>query len=191
MIATVDTVGPTNNLWGERWSKLCVNGMRNGISAATGLGGVARDRDDRLRWLSIKLGGEAVRVGQALGYALEPIGNLDPERLALAAEGDRAARDEMEALISGGSNIRGRSEQQRPSMAQDMAKGRRTEIDFINGVIVERGHDTGRPGADPCAADRGREAGRARRASGTSGEPDRRCRPSDRGSVARDGLRPG
>jgi 2-dehydropantoate 2-reductase len=144
MIATVDTVGATVNLWGERWSKLCVNGMRNGVSAATGLGGVARDRNDALRRFSIELGGEAVRVGQALGYALEDIGNLDPERLARAAEGDRAAFAEIDALVAGGSNIRGRSELQRPSMAQDMAKGRRTEIDFINGLIVERAHAVGR-----------------------------------------------
>src|SRR5271167_2302641 len=39
MIATVDTVKPTTNLWGERWSKLCVNGMANGVAAATGLSG--------------------------------------------------------------------------------------------------------------------------------------------------------
>jgi 2-dehydropantoate 2-reductase len=29
-------------------------------------------------------------------------------------------------------------------MAQDMAKGRRTEIDFINGLIVERAREIGR-----------------------------------------------
>ena len=33
----------TTNLWGERWSKLCVNGMRNGVSAATGMSGNERD----------------------------------------------------------------------------------------------------------------------------------------------------
>ena len=32
-----------------------------------------------------------------------------------------------------------RSDEQRPSMAQDMAKGRRTETDFINGYVAERG----------------------------------------------------
>ncbi len=34
----VDTTKATDNLWGERWTKLCVNGMRNGVSAATGHG---------------------------------------------------------------------------------------------------------------------------------------------------------
>ena len=39
MIRTVDTCKVTDNLWGERWSKLCVNGMHNGVSAASGLSG--------------------------------------------------------------------------------------------------------------------------------------------------------
>jgi 2-dehydropantoate 2-reductase len=30
-------------------------------------------------------------------------------------------------------------------MGQDMQKGRRTEIDFINGLIVERGRELGLP----------------------------------------------
>jgi 2-dehydropantoate 2-reductase len=30
-------------------------------------------------------------------------------------------------------------------MGQDMQKGRRTEIDFINGVIVEKGREIGLP----------------------------------------------
>src|SRR5258708_16904743 len=97
MIAGIDSVKVTNNLWGERWSKLCLNGMRNGVSAATGLAGNAGDRDDRIRHFAIHLGGEAVRIGQALGYELEHIGNLDPDRLALAAEGGRAAPAEAEA----------------------------------------------------------------------------------------------
>jgi 2-dehydropantoate 2-reductase len=44
-----------------------------------------------------------------------------------------------------GSNSSGRSELQRPSMGQDMVKGRRTEIDYLNGFIVEKGKTIGRP----------------------------------------------
>jgi 2-dehydropantoate 2-reductase len=145
MIAAIDSVKATTNLWGERWSKLCVNGMRNGVSAATGLGGNDRDRIDAIRRFSIRLGGEAVRIGQALGYALEPIGNLDPEDLARAAEGDRRALEEVEARLLAVSNTGARSELQRPSMGQDMLKGRRTEIEFMNGFIVEKGREIGRP----------------------------------------------
>jgi 2-dehydropantoate 2-reductase len=145
MIAAIDSVKVTTNLWGERWSKLCLNGMRNGVSAATGLSGNAGDRDDTIRRFAVQLGGEAVRIGQALGYQLEHIGNLDPDRLALAAEDDGAALAEIEAVMIAGSNAGTRSDLQRPSMGQDMLKGRRTEIDFINGVIVERGRAIGKP----------------------------------------------
>jgi 2-dehydropantoate 2-reductase len=145
MLDDIDTAHATDNLWGERWTKLCVNGMRNGVSAATGLGGNARDGHDAIRRLCIRLGGESVRVGQALGFKLGKIGVLDPEKLALASEGNRGALAEIEALILAGTNAAGRSDLQRPSMAQDMAKGRRTEIEFMNGFIAEKGAEVGVP----------------------------------------------
>lgn len=145
MIATIDTVKTTTNLWGERWSKLCVNGMANGVAAATGMSGNEMNRDEKIRRLSIRLAGEGVRVGQALGYQLEHIRAHDPETLARAAEGDRAALDEIETQITASLNSNSRSDLARPSMGQDMAKGRRTEIDFINGVIAAKGAAVGVP----------------------------------------------
>jgi 2-dehydropantoate 2-reductase len=145
MIAGIDSVKVTTNLWGERWSKLCLNGMRNGVSAATGLAGNDLDRVEGVRRFCIRLGGEAVRVGQALGYQLEHIGKLDPEKLALAMEGDQGALDEIEAVMVAGSNSGARSDLQRPSMGQDMLKGRRTEIEFMNGFIAEKAVEVGRP----------------------------------------------
>src|SRR5258708_5729806 len=145
LISTVDTCKVTDNLWGERWSKLCVNGMHNGVSAASGLSGNAMRQDDRIRQIIIKLGGEAVRIGQAAGYKLEDIAGQDAEKLARASEGDRAALDEGESLMLALRNTQQRSEAQRPSMGQDMQKGRRTEIDFINGVIVTPAPPIGLP----------------------------------------------
>jgi len=145
MLRTVDTCKITDNLWGERWSKLCVNGMHNGVSAASGMSGNAMRQDERIRRLIIRLGGEAVRVGQALGYKLEDIAGQNADTLARAAEGDAAALAEVEALMLALRNAQQRSEHQRPSMGQDMQKGRRTEIDFINGVIVARGREAGVP----------------------------------------------
>jgi len=139
MIADIDSVAITKNLWGERWSKLCVNAMRNPVSAATGLSGNQRDRHPVARRVGIAVAGEAVRVGQALGYDIEHIGPFSPDRLAAAANGDDAALAEVEARLEAGSNVAARSDQQRPSMAQDIAKGRRTEIDFINGFIAREG----------------------------------------------------
>ncbi|MBX3502310.1 MAG: 2-dehydropantoate 2-reductase [Alphaproteobacteria bacterium] len=141
MVGMIDSAKTTTNLWGERWSKLCQNGMKNGVSAATGLTGSDCDRNDTIRRFSIQLGGEAVRVGQALGYHIEKIGKLDPETLARASENDKAALDEIESILRPGSNVNPnpRADIQRPSMAQDIRKGRRTEIEFMNGYIAERG----------------------------------------------------
>jgi 2-dehydropantoate 2-reductase len=145
MIATIDSVKATTNLWGERWSKLCVNGMANGVAAATGMSGNEMNRDEKIRRLSIRLAGEGVRVGQALGYQLEHIRMHEPDTLARAAEGDRAALDEIESQIFAALNSNTRSDLARPSMGQDMLKGRRTEIDFINGLIAAKGDEVGRP----------------------------------------------
>ncbi|MCK6452649.1 MAG: 2-dehydropantoate 2-reductase [Alphaproteobacteria bacterium] len=143
MFRLIDSAKPTTNLWGERWSKLVQNGMRNGISAASGMSTAACDQDDAIRRFAISLGGEAVRVGQALGYSLEKIMKFEPDTLARAAEGEAGALKEVEAglIASAGANPRG--DIMRPSMAQDIIKGRRTEIEFMNGYVAARGAEIG------------------------------------------------
>ena len=141
LVALSDSTQVTTNLWGERWSKLVTNAMANGLSACTGL--ISREilANDALRHFTARLGGEAIRIGQALGYELEEVHHLDPETIARAGEGDPEARRAYdghrlaEAAKGGGAH--------RPSMGQDMVKGRRTEIDFLNGYIVERGAEIG------------------------------------------------
>ena len=119
--------------------------MANGVAAATGLSGNDMNRNEKIRRLSIRLAGEGVRVGQALGYQLEHIRMHDPESLARAAVGDPAALDEVESQILAALQSNTRSELARPSMGQDMLKGRRTEIDYINGVIAAKGQEVGIP----------------------------------------------
>lgn len=145
LFALIDSTKATTNLYGERWTKLVQNGMRNGVAAATGVTSSECDRNEVLRRFAIRLGGEAVRVGQALGYRLEKLGELDPERLALASEGDAAALAEIESIMVKRTASNPRAGIQRPSMAQDMAKGRRTEIEFMNGLIVAKGRQAGIP----------------------------------------------
>jgi 2-dehydropantoate 2-reductase len=139
----IDSAKATTNLWGERWSKLTQNAMGNPVTAATGLTSGACLRDERIRRFQIALAGEAVRVGQALGYTLEKIRGADPESLARAASGDRAALAEVEALIVPRAADNPRADIQRPSMAQDILKGRRTEIDAMNGFIARKGAAVG------------------------------------------------
>jgi 2-dehydropantoate 2-reductase len=137
ILSSVDSAKATDNLWGERWTKLCVNGMRNGVSAATGMGGNARDNHAAVRRVCIQLAGESVQVGQKLGYKLGKVGALPVEMLAKAMAGDSTSYAEIERLMTeGGAGQAERSDYQRPSMAQDMEKRRRTEIEFMNGFIA-------------------------------------------------------
>jgi 2-dehydropantoate 2-reductase len=142
LTALSDSTTVTTNLWGERWSKLVANVMGNGLCACTGL--ISRETllDDRLRDFGARLGSEAIRLGQALGYALEEVHHLDPEVIARAGEGDAAARAQYDAHRLAEARKPGGGAH-RPSMGQDMVKGRRTEIEFLNGFIVDQAQPLG------------------------------------------------
>ena len=115
--------------------------MGNGTSATSGLGSNGCARDPDLRWLMIRIAGEAAEIGRSHGYALEKIGKFEAAAWIAAWQGDVAIRktidDDMLAACEG------RSEDNRPSMGQDISKGRRTEIDFINGFVADKGAEIG------------------------------------------------
>jgi 2-dehydropantoate 2-reductase len=67
---------------------------------------------------------------------------MDPETLARAGEGDPAAQREIDEHRLAEANRPGGGEH-RPSMGQDMVKGRRTEIQFLNGFVVREGEKVG------------------------------------------------
>jgi 2-dehydropantoate 2-reductase len=141
LVAYADSAKVTENLWGERWSKLVANAMANGLSACTGLGGGDMLKIDPIRRFSTRLGSEAIRVGQAHGYQLEEILHIEPEIIARAGEGDEAATRicDEQRFKDAGRTAAG----QKPSMGQDMEKGRRTEIEFLNGLVVREGEKVG------------------------------------------------
>src|SRR3981081_1710496 len=141
LVGYADSAKATSNLWGERWSKLVANVMGNGLSACTGLPGGQMLQSEPIRRFSTRLGSEAIRVGQAHGYQLEEILHLPPETIARAGEGDAGAlRACDEPRVKDGKRT---SSEQRPSMGQDMQKGRRTEIEYLNGFVVREGGKVG------------------------------------------------
>ncbi|MGG5809475.1 ketopantoate reductase family protein [Falsiroseomonas sp. CW058] len=140
MVGLGDSAKVTTNLWGDRWSKLVINAMRNATCAMTGLSSKERDLDEPVRRLSIRLGSQAVRVGRAMGLALEPMSGLDLDLLA-RAEHDAAAMAAVEAQIAAVNATR--NDASRPSMGQDIRKGRRTETGAINGLVARRGAEVG------------------------------------------------
>jgi 2-dehydropantoate 2-reductase len=141
----IDSAKATTNLWGERWSKLVQNAMGNPVTAATGMTSGDCLRDDTIRRFQIRLAGEAIKVGQALGYQLEKMRGVDPQLYVRALEDDREAIAQIEAVIVPKAGANPRAAIQRPSMAQDILKGRRTEIDAMNGFIARKGAEVGVP----------------------------------------------
>ena len=97
--------------------------------------------DDRARRLQIRLAAEAIKVGRALGFTLVPIKGMAPERWIAADSGEGSVSREVQAQMLDGAQSR--PEAGRSSTAQDLAKGRRTEVEFMNGYVAARGVEVG------------------------------------------------
>ena len=139
----LDDVGPTrvtDNLRGERWAKLINNAMMNPVAGISGLGSRAIRMDPEARAVAIKIGAEGARVAQALGVPVAPVlGGIEPEALVAEAGGRHTTVVER---LTAEAERRGEGI---PSLLQDVRKGRKTEVDYLNGLIVRRGLETGVP----------------------------------------------
>ena len=139
MLSCIDGAKATSNVWGERWAKLTQNAMSNPVGAISGLGNQGMAADPRARTLRINLARETVLVGQALNYNIESIGGLDAGTWARANEGDVFEEIDARLLPKDG------SVDWNASMAQDVKKGRQTEIDHMNGYVARKGQEVGVP----------------------------------------------
>src|SRR3989442_2570816 len=68
MLKVVDGSQVTENLWGERWAKLCANATGNPVQAMSGLGSAEIASSEVGRAITIHLVAESARVGLALGH---------------------------------------------------------------------------------------------------------------------------
>jgi 2-dehydropantoate 2-reductase len=137
----MDACAPTTasrNVVGLRWSKLIWNCMMNPVSALSGLGQGEIILGEPTRHLCLALGAEGVAVSLAAGAELEPLTSMGIDPRSFSAS--RAARREVEeSLVARYASQLGKS----TSMSQDIARGRPTEIDHLNGYVVERGRRLG------------------------------------------------
>ena len=116
---------------------LAANRHMGSLGAATGLDSVGIVEDEGARALAVRLIAEAVAVGGALGYSLQPILGAAATVWAGAAVGDAIAlRDAQQAFLARRAHL---TPGARSSTAQDILRGRRTEIDAINGAVWKRG----------------------------------------------------
>lgn len=137
MLSVIDGAQATDNLWGERWAKLCQNAMGNPVQAISGLGSGEILTSEVGRALTIHLAAEGARVGLSLGYRVPKFSGAHAERWA-----DPAAFTALDDMLR---DAAGGGKSWRASMAQDVAKGRLTEIDLMNGHVVSSGRQRGIP----------------------------------------------
>jgi 2-dehydropantoate 2-reductase len=128
----------TTNLWGERWSKLAVNCMVNPISGLSGYDSAEARTAEVPRRIAVFTAAEVIQVGRARGYEVEPIYSITAQRFVDATQGTGLAEVEAEMARDAKSRVGGR-----PSMLQDVMKGRRTEINYLNGYVSDQGKQVG------------------------------------------------
>jgi 2-dehydropantoate 2-reductase len=140
ILGTIAGTVVTTNLWGERWSKLALNCMVNPLAALSGFGAAEVRLDQRCERLGVCLGAEVIEVGRAVGHEVEPVFKMPPDQVIAAAKGD--GMDAAMAAIANGAEARGNGW---PSMLQDVRRGRRTEVDHLNGFVAREGSRLGVP----------------------------------------------
>ncbi len=139
LLNLVDSAKATDNLMGERWSKLVINSITHGLAAATGLNSRALMVSKELRPLTIRLAAEGVRVGRAQHLKLVDIYGAEADTWLAAERGDAQALADIENGLQG--RYRRATEDERPSVALDIMRGRRSELAFTSGALVAKARE--------------------------------------------------
>jgi 2-dehydropantoate 2-reductase len=145
ILGQVDSATVTTNLWGERWTKLTANTITHGLLGATGLDNthvyLGRGKVHRL---GVRLAAEAVAVGRAHGYQLGSVLGIAPDDwYAAGALADPSAIERVQSGLTAW--MATLLEPSHSSVGRDVQRGRRTEIDFTNGLVADKGREIGVP----------------------------------------------
>jgi 2-dehydropantoate 2-reductase len=128
LLQNVGKVTIQPNIMSAKWMKLVVNTMCLGPFAAMGLKLSETAELPGMRELALKAGTEALELGQHLGYSLEPIFGLTPDDI-------KGSNRLLEKLLDKLNHDIG--PKARDCSLQDHLKGRYSEVDIINGLVVE------------------------------------------------------
>ncbi|SMC42283.1 ketopantoate reductase family protein [Papillibacter cinnamivorans] len=127
------------NLIGVRWSKLLVNSTFSGMSTVLGCTfGEVMDDPRSLRVVEY-IANEVIHVAHADGVKLELFSGNNLDLLAFENEKER------DATVKYYPDFFGPHRLLKASMLQDLEKGRKCEIDAINGVVCTFGRKVGVP----------------------------------------------
>jgi 2-dehydropantoate 2-reductase len=134
ILANVGRCDVTNNIYGAKWTKLIANTMTMGPFGLLGLGNKDAAALPGMFEISVSLGKESLAVGKALGYRIEPIFGLRADEFAGTDDENVVAA--MKALLTHVTNGR-------TAPIHDHMKGRKSEMEWIPGVVSRKGRELG------------------------------------------------
>jgi len=135
IMENVAKISLTENIEGAKWTKLITNTMTMGPIGLTGLKNWdARDLPG-MREMAVRLGRESLKVGAALGYKLEPVFGLSAEEFAEANDATLIKAMETLQAHTGKESV--------TAPIHDHIKGRKSEMDMINGLVARKGAELG------------------------------------------------
>jgi len=133
----------TDDLMATKWAKLAVNMMANAPAGITGWTTHRLWSDPASVPLLVRAAGETLAVAEASGVrAGRVFGRFDPA-LFRAALGDASAAEEAARALGEIARERTGPSESRPSLLQDVDRGRRTEVRYLNGFVAARGREVG------------------------------------------------
>ena len=124
------------NLMGIRYTKLLMNSTFSGMSAALNANFSEVLADPKAMVCVAHIADEVIKVCRGLGYRMVEMQGVDFEFLELNSKADIPSKMGMYKQVWGRHN-------NRASMLQDLEKGKKTEIDYINGVVCRGGQKCG------------------------------------------------
>ena len=128
LLGLVGGVGLSPDILSAKWMKLTVNVMNLAPSAMLGLPMDEAAAVPGMRDLMLQAGAEAVTAGQHLGYKVVPILGLTAAQAENTNQLPAVLLDKINSLVRPGA---------RDTILMDHLKGRRTEAESINGLVVE------------------------------------------------------
>lgn len=130
----------TDDIWAALWTKLAGNSMGNALSGITGQTSHAFAHNAKARKIRALIGREVVLTGQAHGIKFGSIGGVAAEHYKNLENG---GFEVIEAAMTRSIPEKGSIHDKAPSLLQDVKKARRSEVDYLNGLIVRKGKEKG------------------------------------------------
>lgn len=140
MMSCTAKISVTTNITGAKWTKLVNSSMILSVFGMLGMQSYEATDIPEVFKLCITVGRETMAVGAALGYKMEPIFGFTAEELMGST--DATVEKLLRAVLGHlGPNAR----QARGVVLQDYVKRRRSEVDDLTGVVVEKGRQVNVP----------------------------------------------